>query len=141
MVRNLANCELLDLACGDGLLGAALHARRVFNVTGMDSNFDMMSRAVRRGVYIKTVQADLLARLPSADNFWDIVICLSATAFLTPSVLSEWLRVVKPGGLVVFSHPTAIAVTRGWEAEQDGMARRGEWSEEWASQEVLDYLP
>ena len=27
MVGNLANCELLDLACGDGLLGAALHAR------------------------------------------------------------------------------------------------------------------
>ena len=63
--------------------------------------------------------------------------CLASTAYLDPCVLPDWARVVRPGGLVVFTHPTNI--TGRWEPRQEEMVVRGEWEEVWVGR--VPYLP
>ena len=66
--------QVLDLGCGDGLVGQALSARGVSGITGMDISANMLSVAAGRGVYKETRQVDLLKQLPAEDGSWDIVV-------------------------------------------------------------------
>ena len=70
----LAGLRVLDLACGDGMVGAALRAMGADHITGMDISAKMLSRAAATGVYNTTTLVDIRKPLPSCDNWWDIVV-------------------------------------------------------------------
>jgi hypothetical protein len=50
---------------------------------------------------------------------------------LDPTVLSLWLKVAKPGGLLSFTHKTSV--WPDWEVEQDRLEAAGLWQKVWVS--------
>ena len=101
--------RVLDLGCGPGSAAAALKARwgRKSEVVAMDLALPMLREARAKSRFwrpIHAVQGDAQA-LPFADAAFDVVfssLCLQWVADL-PKALGELRRVMRAGGLLVFS--------------------------------------
>jgi predicted TPR repeat methyltransferase len=130
--------KIIDLGCGDGLVGEALYSRGFSDITGMDLSEKMIAIAAAKNVYKSVQQVDLLKALPAESSSFCILSCVGTSTYLNPSVLGEWLRVVKDGGLVVFTHKTAVLGE--WEEEQDRLEEEGRWKCKYKS-DPLFYLP
>jgi SAM-dependent methyltransferase len=95
--------DALDAACGTGRHAHHLAALG-HRVTGVDSSPDMLARA-RTRVPEAEFRAGHLNRLPVGDRTMDLVVCslaLTHIAALAP-VLTEFARVLRPGGHLVLS--------------------------------------
>jgi predicted TPR repeat methyltransferase len=100
---------LLDLGCGTGLLGACL-GRIDGAFVGVDLSPKMLEQAGRHGVYTELRESDLraeLARTPAATfdgvTANDVFIYVGDIA----GVIAEAYRVLRPGGVLIFSCETA----------------------------------
>jgi ubiquinone/menaquinone biosynthesis C-methylase UbiE len=105
----------LDAACGTGRHSAYLRARG-FEVIGVDANRSMLAVAETK-VPDGDFRLGDLSELPVEDRSVDVVVCslaLTHVRRLHP-VLSEFARVVRPGGTVVLSdiHPTFVVLGDG----------------------------
>jgi len=111
-----AGKALLDVACGAG--GPALRMAAVTGctVTGVDVHEQAIatacSLAPQRGLESRAdfcvVDAD--KQLPFLDSSFDAVTCIDAINHLPerPRVLTDWARLLKPGGRLLFTDPTVI---------------------------------
>jgi malonyl-CoA O-methyltransferase len=103
----------LDAGCGTGRYARLLVERGAARVIGIDRSPAMLGRVSVRDA--ARVRGDLVA-LPLAPASVDLVV--SGLAILDignlEHVVSEWARVIKPGGVVVYStlHPTGAKL--GW---------------------------
>lgn len=100
----------LDAACGTGRHAAYLRGRG-WEVIGVDANHSMLDVA-RAKVPGADFRPGDLAALPVDDAAADLVVCslaLTHVERLAP-VVTEFARVLRPGGRVVISdvHPTAV---------------------------------
>lgn len=131
--------RVLDLGCGDGLVGVAFGASaRTLQMTGVDVSGKMLQTAAKRKCYASLVKADLSKRLPLPDASYDMIVCVGTTSYLEPAVLADWLRIVRVGGLVGFTHKTVVWPT--WEPAQERLLDEGAWSLVYMS-DKLQYLP
>lgn len=116
--------RLLDVACGSGVTTIRIARRTGCSVVGID----LHERAIAEG-RAAAVSAGLGARarfdrvdaaraLPFSSGEFDALICIDAINHLADrlAVLSEWARVVRPEGVVVFTDP--IVVTGPLTAEE-----------------------
>lgn len=103
----------LDAACGTGRFAEFL-ARRGHYVIGVDSSPDMLAYA-RRRVPDGEFHVAELNRLPLPDNSADVVVCALALVHVPrlQPVLTEFARVLRPGGDLVISDVHHEVVTRG----------------------------
>ena len=96
--------ELLDLACGTGIV-ARMAATRGVRVCGADLNPGMLAQAETQsaGQNITCRQADA-AGLPFDAGRFDAVICQQGLQFFPdkPGAVAECFRVLRPGGKAVF---------------------------------------
>ena len=99
---------------------------------------DLHPQARARGCYAELRKADLSRPLPLADASSDALVCVGTTTYLEPAALDEWLRVVRPGGLLAFTHKSACIAA--WEARQQQLVDAGSWAAVWRS-DGLPYLP
>ena len=133
---------ILDCGCGDGLVGVALttSAERgvAVAITGVDISSEMLALATEKKVYAGIIKADLSKALPVGDAAFDALVCVGTTTYLDPSVIVDWIRVVKIGGLIGFTHKTAVWPS--WEPRQEQLCKDGCWAEVFIS-EPLQYLP
>ena len=97
--------DVLDAACGTGLVGEALARRGFTSVDGLDLSPRMLARARARQVYHDLGPADLTQRLPGAGDKFGVVTCVNAfgTGHLPRSALAEFARVVHRGGHIVLT--------------------------------------
>ena len=97
--------DVLDAACGTGLVGAALARHGFTSVDGLDVSPKMLSRARARHVYHDLGPADLSQRVPGAGDKFGIVTCVNAfePGHLPRSALAEFARVVHRGGHIVLT--------------------------------------
>ena len=104
--------RVLDAPCGEGLLARDL-AGLGHEVWACDRD----STVFRDAAGIKFDLADLNARLPYPDDFFDAVFSLEGIEHLeTPAVcLGEFARVLRPGGRLVLSTPNINNVQSRWE--------------------------
>ena len=78
------------------------------NLTAMDGNANMLEEAKKKKVYSDFIQAWMgNVKLPIPDDTFD-ALCSSGAFYeghLKPDCLLEWIRVVKPGGYILFGVP------------------------------------
>lgn len=97
---------VLDAGAGTGAAGVALQRLGYRNLTAVDMSAEMLQQARNKGVYRELVQADLgqpLDRFP--DSCFDAAILVGVFSFgqAPAHTLDEIVRVVRPGGVVVFT--------------------------------------
>ena len=102
------DCEVLDLACGEGY-GSHLLASRARSVVGMDLSPETISHASLRYNKVSNlsyVEADA-TDIPSADDSFDLVVCFETIEHLLAQeeMLAEFRRVLRPDGLLLISSP------------------------------------
>lgn len=103
--------DILDAGCGPGILAEYLLTNGARSVIGLDVTPRMLELARERAPQARVLLADLGKRLPVADDTVDVVASSLALDYVgdwsTP--LSEFMRVLRPSGRLVFSvqHPSA----------------------------------
>lgn len=97
---------VLDAGAGTGAAGVELAKRGFRNLTAVDMSADMLRVAEAKGVYHTLVQADLGLPLDIFPNdHFQAAILVGVYSFgqAPAHSLDEVLRVVKPGGVIVFT--------------------------------------
>ncbi|HYM75474.1 MAG TPA: class I SAM-dependent methyltransferase [Candidatus Dormibacteraeota bacterium] len=114
---NLASgMVLLDVACGAGGPALRVAALTGCSVVGVDTHESAIATANRlaseRGLAGRAEfrVADAAQRLPFADESFDAVTCIDAINHLPDRerVMSEWTRVLKRDGRVLFTDPIVM---------------------------------
>jgi malonyl-CoA O-methyltransferase len=103
--------RVLDLACGSGRYLSILGERGATTVLGMDNSLPMLRHASARSLAC----ADLLA-LPIADATLDLIVCGLALGHVRDlsRAIGEIGRVLKPGGVVLYSDLHPFGRWAGW---------------------------
>lgn len=97
---------ILDAGAGTGAAGEALAAAGYRNLTAVDLSAEMLQRAKAKGVYRDVVEGDLGEPLDAFPcNHFDAAILVGVFSYgqAPARALDEIVRVVKPGGVVVFT--------------------------------------
>ncbi len=100
--------EILDAACGTGRYAKAFRAVGA-EVVGVDFSNAMLTVARQKVPEVDFVEADIAKPLPFSDARFTKINCAQALKHLKnlEPVMAEFARLLKPGGLFVFSvtHP------------------------------------
>ncbi len=100
---------VLDVAVGTGRLPEALLSHTLFDgyIVGIDLSRRMLARAAAKLARAQPARLALIwtdaAKLPFADDLFDVVTCLEALEFMDnpAAVVQELVRVLRPGGLLL----------------------------------------
>jgi len=116
---NLRGKVCLDLACGSGRYMHILQERRVKQVVGLDYSPEMLAQANNPKSEIKNpklVRASFLA-LPYANEMFDFITCGLAVGHEKNlcQILSEVARVLRPGGMLLYSDFHPLGTLLGWQ--------------------------
>ena len=131
--RHIPNlrASILDAGCGTGNMAQVLHQIGYSRLEGLDPSDGMLEVARRKGIYKalhKLILADQVA-LPD-DNFDACV----AAGVLTqghapPESLAGMVKLVKPGGHVIFSLTEAAYNDLGFKQKMIELEESGLWKE------------
>jgi ubiquinone/menaquinone biosynthesis C-methylase UbiE len=115
-LRAAGSMWVLDAGCGTGILAARIREDvGPARVVGCDLSIGMLRRAAERSPRGAWLQGDAL-RLPLRDGVLDAVVTTQALHFLPdrPAALTEFRRVLRPGGLLVIAmvNPRTVMVSR-----------------------------
>nr|VFK61400.1 MAG: Methyltransferase domain-containing protein [Candidatus Kentron sp. UNK]VFK69129.1 MAG: Methyltransferase domain-containing protein [Candidatus Kentron sp. UNK] len=99
---------MLEAGCGTGLVGQELAGEGFSNLTGMDISASCLKEAETKGVYVKTIKHNLLARFPFPDGAFDAVVCVGVFSRFDEGqiqeVVREFARITRKEGKIIFSH-------------------------------------
>jgi 2-polyprenyl-3-methyl-5-hydroxy-6-metoxy-1,4-benzoquinol methylase len=109
--------RLLDVACGAGGPALRMAKRTGCSVTGVDVHEQAISAAnalsAANGLANRTQFHVLSAeqKLPFADNSFDAITCIDAINHFRDRkrVVTEWQRLLKPGGRLLFTDPIIVS--------------------------------
>lgn len=120
--------SLLEVAAGSGAvtraLASALDAKTEITASDLSEPMLDQARAVGTSRPVRWVQADAMA-LPFADGSFDLVVSQFGVMFPPdkPLVFAEMRRVLRPGGLIIFSVWDRITNNGFSNAVHDGLER------------------
>lgn len=101
--------RVLDAGAGTGAAGAELAKLGFRDLTALDLSTDMLERAAEKNVYRRLLAADLSMPVDAlqSDHF-DAAILVGVFSYgqAPAEVFDELLRVVRPGGVIVFTWRT-----------------------------------
>ena len=103
--------RILDIRCGGGFLAQGLSAGG-YEITGVDPSTTALRAAQSTG--IASLAAGWGERLPFASGTFDAAICSEVLEHVVSpvTVLSEAARVLRPGGVLLFSVPNRTWISR-----------------------------
>ncbi|KAM3421392.1 hypothetical protein BST61_g1788 [Cercospora zeina] len=124
---------VLDAGCGTGMVAECLIPStqltgQNFVIDGVDLTPGMLDVARDKDLYRKLSTADLNEPLLIVDGTYDIVMCVGTLTkgHVGPKVLSELVRVAKPGGgLIVATVHDEIWESGGYKAEVEQLGSGG----------------
>lgn len=131
--------DILDCGCGTGLTGAALRgAGAGGKITGLDMSRASLDIAGAKDVYDVLETADLNAPLTLADRSVDGVLCVGVLTYVHAEPLfREWMRVIRPGGVAVFTSRDDFFESR----DIRGTLDRLDGEADWTTLQVTDPMP
>ena len=131
--------EILDCGCGTGMAGAALReAGAGGTITGLDMSKTSLEIARAKAVYDRLDTADLNQTLALGDNTVDGVLCVGVLSYVREEpLLREWKRVIRPGGVAVFTSRDDFFESRGF---ADTLARL-DAEDGWTTEHVSPPMP
>ncbi len=98
------NADILDAGCGTGLVGILLHNKGYHNLHGRDFSQTMLDEAQLHNCYQTLEFADYAKKLDCDDHAYDAIVSAGVySKQLGEIFLSEMLRILKPGGVLVLS--------------------------------------
>jgi len=111
-----AGKALLDIACGSGGPALRMAAKTGCSLVGVDLHEQAISTAkalaLQQGLADRAVfqVANASERLPFPDGQFDAITCIDAINHLPnrPRVVSDWARILKPGGRLLFTDPITV---------------------------------
>lgn len=108
-LAGMTNAEIIDVACGTGLVGAGLRPL-ASRLTGIDLSPQMLEGARRSGHYDALISGDMVGALEAYQGEADVIDCMGATYYLLDLApfLRACARILRPGGRLVFTeYPAA----------------------------------
>jgi len=100
--------HVLEIGCGTGLFTRKVYSRTKANITAIDISEELLEEA-RKLLPEATFKIDDAMNLSFSDNSFDVVFGSSVLHHLEmEKSLREILRVLKPGGRMVFAEPNMI---------------------------------
>lgn len=97
------DARVLDAGAGTGLSGMALKAAGFTNITATDHADGMLEIARSKGVYRDLIQGDLGAGTSFPDDSFDALVSVGTSSQIPAASLREFVRLVRPGGRIVFT--------------------------------------
>ena len=140
-VKGKQGLHILDLGCGNGLVGDELRKKNldIAKLVGMDISQGMLDGAKPSGSYTALIKADLCKPLPVDATLFDVIFCVGTSTYIEPTVLTHWLDLLVPGaGLLCLTLKTAVMSK--WENEQNRLIDCGKMCLKHQSK-PLPYLP
>jgi predicted TPR repeat methyltransferase len=134
---------VLDVGCGTGLVGRRLQAAGFGDVVGIDLSARSLELAEETGAYRALHRVDLqTSPVPFDDDTFAAVVCVGVMTYLpdTAAVVTEFCRVARPGGPVLFTQREDLWDERDCRAVIDELAASGTCLVEQIS-DPLPYLP
>jgi predicted TPR repeat methyltransferase len=119
------SARILDAGAGTGLSGEALHAAGFDDLVAVDISAGMLEQAQRKGVYREIRRMDLGRRIDFDDDRFDAVVTVGTTSQMPAASLREFVRVVRPGGHIVFTVWVEAFIERGYAAIQEELEVEG----------------
>ncbi|KAE8383164.1 S-adenosyl-L-methionine-dependent methyltransferase [Aspergillus bertholletiae] len=135
-----ADAFVLDAGCGTGLVAEALAKGSNMTIDGMDLSPAMLKVAEQTGVYQNLFKVDLTQPIDQPDQKYDIVTCCGTftRGHVGPDpALREFIRLLKPNGIVVATVLEEIWVSGGYKAEADKLEAAG--LAKVISRDLIDY--
>lgn len=120
--------RILDAGAGTGLSGAALKEAGFENLTGLDFSEGMLGIAEEKGIYRETLVADLSKETPLEADSFDAVVTCGTTSQMPAESFVEYVRVVRPGGHILFTTWVKAYNERGYAAYQERFEEEGRLS-------------
>lgn len=125
------SASILDAGCGTGLVGQALRAAGLRGeIVGTDVSHRSLQVAEDTGAYTSVAPGDLREPLPAPDDRFDAVVCVGVMTYV-PDVEALWrefARVVRPGGVVVFTQRDDVWDKRKCGTVTDRLTADGVWA-------------
>lgn len=139
-----AEATIYDAGCGTGLSGLALRdAGYSGRIDGSDLSPESVELAGKRKIYDSVQVIDLDEQpLPLNNDDYDATISIGVLTYIKglKGVLSEFCRVTRPGGYVLFTHRDDLVAEQNFIALTEELAEKGLWKKV----EITDsrpYLP
>lgn len=120
---------ILDAGCGTGLTGLQLHKCGFDCITGLDISTASLEKARQKGCYRELKQQNLNEPLDFADDRFAAAQCVGTLTYVrnVGGLMREFCRVVRPGGVVLFTHRTDLYDAR-FKSVIDEISAVGLWT-------------
>lgn len=105
LAPSAGSCDILDLGCGTGLVGAAF-APYARSLVGVDLSAKMLEKAEARQLYQRLEKADLLSMMQGeARDSYDLILAADVLIYTgkLDAIFAEAKRLLRSGGLFAFS--------------------------------------
>jgi predicted TPR repeat methyltransferase len=110
------SARVMDAGAGTGLLGAALQALGFRNLVAVDYSAEMLKIARGKGIYASLHVCDLGQPTDFAAGSFDAVVSCGTTSQMPSVSLREFVRLLRPGGKIVFGVIPDAWASCGWAA-------------------------
>ena len=122
-----AGARVLDCGCGTGMTGVALREAGFDGpLIGFDMSQASLDVAREKGIYADLQPVDLNGALPLKADSIDGILCVGVLTYVDQGpILREWMRVLRPGGVAVFTCRHDFWDSRDFEASLNSLEAEG----------------
>jgi SAM-dependent methyltransferase len=110
---------VLDVGAGTGLLAQNIPIRAMIEIDALDVSPDMLAVAAQKGLYRKTIEADLTKPLDINDGVYGAIVSSGTFTHghVGPDAIDALLRIARPGAIFVLAINAEHFVARGFAAK------------------------